>query len=57
MKNLINKYRRWRFYRLYRNLFFLYASSFSDADVAGAEAAKAFQWFTGRDWRKVCIER
>ncbi|MGM9873187.1 MAG: hypothetical protein ACI30X_07005 [Muribaculaceae bacterium] len=47
MKKLIEKYRRWRYRRLYRKLFFMYTKKHESAHVACNEAADAFAWLCG----------
>lgn len=52
MKTILRLYRRWRYRRLYRQLFMLYASKFDQADIAASEASIAFLWMTGYRWNE-----
>lgn len=47
MKKLITRFRLWRYRRLYRQLFWLYAQKSDNAATAGFQAAEAFGWITG----------
>ena len=46
-------YNRWRYRRLFRKLFFLYAQKHKYADAAGQEAAIAFQWLSGFEYNEL----
>lgn len=48
MKKLTRIYRNWRYRRLYRRLFFLYAEKTDTAWNANVEAKNAFSFLTGR---------
>ena len=47
MKKIVRTYHRWRYRRLYRKLFFLYARKFDLAACARNEADHAFYLLTG----------
>lgn len=47
MKKILRIYHRWRYRRLYRKLFFLYARKFDLAECARIEADEAFCYLTG----------
>lgn len=53
MKKIIKLIRRWRYRRLYRRLFWLYADKNHSAEYSCCEAAIAFSWITGCEWRDV----
>ena len=53
MKKLIKIYRRWRYRRLYRKLFFLYAPMDKLAYNAHAQACEAFFYITGEDYESI----
>ncbi len=55
MKKLLKLYRRWRYRRLYRKLFFIYAQKDNLAYTAHAQACEAFLYITGEDYE--CITR
>lgn len=50
MKKLLKLYRRWRYRRLYRKLFFLYAQKDLLAYSARTNADEAFLYLTGEDY-------
>ena len=47
MKKLLKLYRRWRYRRLLRKLFWFYAERTDSALEAMGQAVDAFIWFTG----------
>lgn len=49
MKKLILKFRYWRYRRLLRKLFWLYARKTNDAYSAIHQATAAFRWFTNEE--------
>lgn len=53
MKKLITRFRLWRYRRLYRHLFWLYAQKSDNAATAGFQAAEAFGWITGEEYSDV----
>lgn len=53
MKKLLKLYRRWRYRRLYRKLFFLYAQKDTLAYNAHAQAREAFFYITGKDYESI----
>ena len=50
MKKILRLYRNWRYYRLYRKLFWFYANKNINGDGAGSNAAAAFEWLIGKSW-------
>ena len=57
MKKLTNTYRCWRYRRLYRKLFFLYAQKNDSAAYAQGEADHAFFLLTGHVVEEVFLFR
>ncbi len=53
MKKFIKLYNRWRYRRLYRKLFFLYAKKYSNAFQSANEAAEAFAWICGFEYAEL----
>ena len=49
MKKLLKLYRRWRYRRLLRKLFWFYAERTDSAFEAMEQAVDAFIWFTGEE--------
>lgn len=52
MKKIIKSYRLWRYRRLYRKLFFLYASKDALAYNAKTQADEAFIYLTDKDFNE-----
>lgn len=50
MKKLLRLYRNWRYRRLYIKFFWFYAERNTEGDVAGSNAAAAFEWIIGKSW-------
>lgn len=49
MKKILKLYRRWRYRRLLRQLFWLYAEKTDDVFQAIRQANSAFVWFTNEE--------
>ena len=53
MKKLVRLFRRWRYRRLYKRLFWRFITKTNTGDEVGYQAACAFEWLTGRKWKDV----
>lgn len=53
MTKIKNAIRRWYYHRLYHRLLWHYVSKYTSAETAGYEAAIAFFWLTGKEWKDV----
>ncbi|MCM1206230.1 MAG: hypothetical protein NC431_06115 [Firmicutes bacterium] len=54
MKDLIRKYRNWRYRRLYQKLFWHFATKdHLSATSAASEAAEAFSWLCGFEYAEL----
>lgn len=50
MNRLLKSYRNWRYRRLYRRLFWFYATH-DDPKLAGENAAIAFEWLSAFEYK------